>query len=96
MTDIKTDLPTDLTAATEPTKHYVLLMTAAVIACDAMNEMDAAQQALLAGPQVLDPKQLQWVVKFVDTKPIYLGEGDEEEALVEEPEAAPSKIQLIQ
>lgn len=79
--------------ALPPIKHYVLLMTAAVIACDAQNEMDAAQQALLAGPQVLDPKHLQWVVKFVDTKPIYL--GDEDESGEETPAPTTPKIELV-
>lgn len=91
-----TDSPNDPMATLPPVKHYVLLMTAAVIACDAQNEMDAAQQALIAGPQVLDPTQLQWVVKYVSTNPIYLGEeGDEgsEEAPADTP--APPKIEIV-
>lgn len=88
------NIPTDPTQQPAPIKHYVLLMTAAVIACDAQNEMDAAQQALIAGPQVLDPTQLQWVVKYVSDKPIYLGEeGDEGE---EAPQEAPKpKIEIV-
>jgi hypothetical protein len=90
-----TENPNDPTPTAEPIKHYVLLMTAAVIACDAQNEMDAAQQALIAGPQVLDPKQLQWVVKFIDTKPIYLGEEGDEGMAEEQTEAPKPKIEII-
>jgi hypothetical protein len=89
------NIPSDPTQQPAPIKHYVLLMTAAVIACDAQNEMDAAQQALIAGPQVLDPSQLQWVVKFVDTKPIYLGEEGEDEPNADTPEPTKPKIELI-
>lgn len=92
-----TTIPTDPTQQPDPVKHYVLVMTAAVIACDAQNEMDAAQQALVAAPQVLDPTQLQWVVKYVSTKPIYLGdEGDEgDEGGDAAPEPTTPKIELV-
>lgn len=77
---------------TPPTqKHYVLVMTAAVIACDAAGEPDAAMQALAAAPEVLDPKSLAWVVKYVSTKPIYLGDPEDEA-----PEDTPTpKIEIV-
>lgn len=62
----------------EQKKFNVLMMTAAVISCDASSEIEAAQRALIEGPGILDPKQLQWFVRFVSDKPINLGEPDEE------------------
>lgn len=94
-----TEIPQDPTALT-PTKYHVLLMTAVVLSCDATTEVEAAQRALLEGPPQLDPRQLQWVVKYVSDKPIFLGEpGDEvaeqmiEEAASEEP--AKPKLEII-
>lgn len=94
-----TDQPIDPNAVNpEPIKYNVLLLTAAVVSCEAMNEMDAAQRALLEGPSVLDPRQLQWVVKYVSDKPIHLGDPDDEmpeEALPQDtPEPAP-KLEII-
>lgn len=71
-------------------KYYVLLMTAAVVACDAQNDIEAAHRALLQGPVALDPTKLQWVVRHVDDKPIYL--GDEEEQEFEAVETAPAPV----
>ena len=56
------------------TKHYVLMMTAAVVAVMATSPADAALSALREAPGMLDPKQLDWVVKHVSTVPIELGE----------------------
>lgn len=85
-------------SAPAPQKHYVLVMTAAVVVCDASSEMEAAQRALLEGAPMLDPKQLQWVVKFVSEKPIYLGEDDGEDN-GEAPSAdtpTPPKLEIVQ
>jgi hypothetical protein len=71
-------------------KYYVLLMTAAVVACDAQNDVEAAHRALLQGPPALDPTKLQWVVRLVDDKPIYLGEEDEAEIDVVETADTPT------
>ena len=61
--------PRDITS--EPKPYYVLVMTAAVLTG---SEMEAAQRALIEGPPALDPKQLQWFVRFVSDKPIELSE----------------------
>lgn len=83
--------PTALTPT--PIKYNVLLMTAAVISCEAINEMDAAQRALLEGPNVLDPSMLQWVVKYVSDKPIYLGEPEDGSETVDVTEQVMSSLE---
>lgn len=75
-------------------KYHVLMMTAAVITCDASSEMEAAQRALIEGPRVLDPKQLSWVVKFVSEKEIVLSDGEGESA-EETAESESPKLDLI-
>lgn len=67
--------------ASEPIKYNVLMMAAVVIECVARNEMEAAQRALIEGPQHLDPTQVQWVVRHISDKTIEIvppGEGDPE------------------
>ena len=75
-------------------KYYVLLMTAAVVACDAQNDIEAAHRALLQGPPAPKPTKLQWVVRLVDDKPIYLGDEDEQDIDVVETTETPSPIIL--
>lgn len=85
-----------MAAATEPQKYHVLVMTAAVITCEASSEIEAAQRSLIEGPSILDPKQLQWVVKYVSDKPIYLGDPEEmgEDAVVEDAPTTP-KLEIV-
>jgi hypothetical protein len=70
-----------------PTEQYwVLLMTAVVVKCDAINEHEAAFRALIEGPPSFDPTQLEWVVRHISTTPIEIGEAELEE---EGPELLP-------
>lgn len=89
--------PQDPMAGVQITKYNVLMMTAAVISCEAASEVDAAQRALIEGPAVLDPTQLQWVVRYVSDKEIHLGDPNAEQELTEEAEAEANKprIELI-
>lgn len=88
---------TDIPSVQQPKKFNVLMITAAVVSCEAISEVDAAQRALIEAPPLFDPSKLEWVVKLVSDKPIFLGDpGDEEELTAEaEAEATTPKLEII-
>ena len=58
----------------EPATYYVAVMTVARIEIQATSTIQAAQFAIEAAKEVIDPKQATWKARYVSQKPFEISD----------------------